>query len=227
MLKGVIVVGLHSSDREALDEKQAGLEFPDTVLDLAVGPGQGGERVLHLPHSGQEVIRGREAGGDTGGGWGGQLPASGYPGERGRAALGLRQWSVTIEAGVTIPQGGAGAGPGAARSGGGGTVGRVQDKCAFSLLLLRPVNVQKVRPKMFLKDLNVIFSLVSLLQYESTWMFLTGVFARWVCRCPWMCHCQAECSESQHWPIFLTWANLTPGSGHPFLERNSCRSWGS
>ena len=64
MLKGVIIIGLHSSDREALDELQAGLEFPDTVLDLAVGPGQGGERVLHLPHSGQEVIRGREAGGD-------------------------------------------------------------------------------------------------------------------------------------------------------------------
>ena len=58
---------------------------------------------------------------------------------------------MTIETGVTgvtIPQGGAGAGPGAARSGGGGTVGRVQDKCAFSLLLLSPVNVQKVGPRM-------------------------------------------------------------------------------
>ena len=91
MLKGVIIIGLHSSDREALDEKQAGLEFPDTVLDLAVGPGQGGQCVLHLPHSGQEVIRGREARGDPGGGWGGQLPAPGYPGQGGRAALGLHQ----------------------------------------------------------------------------------------------------------------------------------------
>ena len=89
MLEGVIIIGLHSSDREALDEQQAGLQLADAVLDLAVGPGQGGERVLHLPHSGQEVIRGREAGADTGGGWGGQLPAPGYPGQRGRAAPGL------------------------------------------------------------------------------------------------------------------------------------------
>lgn len=85
MLEGVIIIGLHSSDREALDEHQAGLELADALLDLGVGPGQGGERVLHLPHSGQEVIRG------TGGGGGGQLPAPGYPGQRGRAAPGLCQ----------------------------------------------------------------------------------------------------------------------------------------
>ena len=86
MLEGVIVVGLHSSDREALDEDEAGLELADGLLDLAVGSGKGGEGVLHLPHGGEEVIRGPEAGGDTGGchgGRGGQLPASGYPGEGG------------------------------------------------------------------------------------------------------------------------------------------------
>ena len=54
---------------------------------------------------------------------------------------------MTIEATVTIPQGGAGAGPPSTRSG--GTVGGVQDKCAFSLLLLRPVDVQKIGPRIF------------------------------------------------------------------------------
>ena len=86
MLEGVIVVGLHSSDREALDEEEASLELADSLLDLAVSSGQGGEGVLHLPHRGQEIIRGREAGGYSGGchgGRGGQLPASGYPGEGG------------------------------------------------------------------------------------------------------------------------------------------------
>ena len=41
MLEGVIVVGLHSSDREALDEEEAGLELADGLLDLAVGSGKG------------------------------------------------------------------------------------------------------------------------------------------------------------------------------------------
>ena len=50
-LEGVIIICLHRPGRETLDEQQPGLQLADALPDLGVGPGQGGEAVLHLPHS--------------------------------------------------------------------------------------------------------------------------------------------------------------------------------
>ena len=135
LLEGIIVIRFH--DWNALDEREACLQLSDAVLDLGVGPSQGGQTVLHLPHSRQEVIRGREvSGGGQGGQGGGQLPGPGYAAEGRGPTLGLQGEAVTIV------DGSAGAGDGA-----GGTVRRDQHKCALSLLLLCPVYVQKIRPK--------------------------------------------------------------------------------